>query len=36
VPVPYSPTLEQAALPTRGDIKAAVYDVLKDSLRPSI
>ena len=35
VPVPYSPTLEQAALPTRGDIKAAVYDVLKDSLRPS-
>jgi pyruvate/2-oxoglutarate/acetoin dehydrogenase E1 component len=36
VPVPYSPTLEQAALPTRGDIKAAVYDVLKDSLRPSM
>jgi acetoin:2,6-dichlorophenolindophenol oxidoreductase subunit beta len=36
VPVPYSPTLEQAALPTREDIKAAVYDVLKDSLRPSI
>ncbi len=36
VPVPYSPTLEQAALPTRDDIKAAVYDVLKDSLRPSI
>jgi pyruvate dehydrogenase E1 component beta subunit len=36
VPVPYSPTLEQAALPTREDIKAAVYDVLKDSLRPSM
>ena len=36
VPVPYSPTLEQAALPTRDDIKAAVYDVLKDSLRPSM
>jgi len=36
VPVPYSPPLEQAALPTREDIKAAVYDVLKDSLRPSM
>jgi acetoin:2,6-dichlorophenolindophenol oxidoreductase subunit beta len=36
VPVPYSPTLEKAALPARDDIKAAVYDVLKDSLRPSI
>jgi pyruvate/2-oxoglutarate/acetoin dehydrogenase E1 component len=36
VPVPYSPTLEQAALPTREDVKAAVYDVLKDSLRPSM
>jgi pyruvate/2-oxoglutarate/acetoin dehydrogenase E1 component len=29
VPVPYSPPLEQAALPSRDDIKAAVYDVLK-------
>jgi len=36
VPVPYSPTLEQAALPTREDIQAAVYDVVKDSLRPSM
>ncbi len=35
VPVPYSPTLEQAALPARDDIKAAVYEVLKDSLRPA-
>jgi pyruvate/2-oxoglutarate/acetoin dehydrogenase E1 component len=34
VPVPYSPTLESAALPNREDIKAAVYEVLKDSLRP--
>ena len=34
VPVPYSPTLERAALPSRDDIKAAVYEVLKDSLRP--
>jgi pyruvate dehydrogenase E1 component beta subunit len=34
VPVPYSPTLEGAALPSRDDIKAAVYEVLKDSLRP--
>jgi len=34
VPVPYSPTLERAALPNREDIKAAVYDVLKESLRP--
>lgn len=33
VPVPYSPPLEQAALPSRDDIKAAVYDVLKDSPR---
>ena len=32
VPVPYSPPLEQAALPSREDIKAAVYDVLKESL----
>jgi len=31
VPVPYSPPLEQAALPSREDIKAAVYDVLKES-----
>jgi pyruvate/2-oxoglutarate/acetoin dehydrogenase E1 component len=29
VPVPYSPPLEQAALPTREDIKAAVSDVLE-------
>jgi pyruvate/2-oxoglutarate/acetoin dehydrogenase E1 component len=34
VPVPYSPTLEQAALPNREDIKTAVYEVLKESLRP--
>jgi pyruvate dehydrogenase E1 component beta subunit len=34
VPVPYSPPLEQAALPSREDIRAAVYAVLKDSLRP--
>jgi pyruvate dehydrogenase E1 component beta subunit len=33
VPVPYSPTLERAALPSRDDIKAAVYEVLKESLR---
>jgi pyruvate dehydrogenase E1 component beta subunit len=33
VPVPYSPPLEQAALPSRHDIKAAVYDVLKESVR---
>jgi len=31
VPVPYSPPLEQAALPSRDDIKAAVYRVLKES-----
>ena len=30
VPVPYSPTLEEAALPRRDDIKAAVYEALKD------
>ena len=35
VPVPYSPPLEQAALPSRDDIKAAVYEVLKDSPRQS-
>jgi hypothetical protein len=29
--VPYSPTLEQAALPNREDIKAAVGLVLKES-----
>jgi pyruvate/2-oxoglutarate/acetoin dehydrogenase E1 component len=34
VPVPYSPPLEQAALPRRDDIAAAVYEVLKESLRP--
>ena len=34
VPVPYSPTLERAALPSREDIKAAVYEVLKESPRP--
>jgi pyruvate dehydrogenase E1 component beta subunit len=33
VPVPYSPPLEQAALPSRDDIKVAVYEVLKDSPR---
>jgi len=33
VPVPYSPPLEQAALPSREDITAAVYEVLKESLR---
>ena len=32
-PVPYSPPLEQAALPSRDDITAAVYEVLKESLR---
>src|SRR5262249_8976840 len=30
VPVPYSPPLEQAALPRRQDIKRAVYEVLKE------
>jgi len=29
VPVPYSPTLERTALPSRDDITAAVYEVLK-------
>ena len=33
VPVPYSPPLEQAALPSKDDMKAAVHDVLKESLR---
>jgi hypothetical protein len=28
--VPYSPTLEGAALPSRDDIRAAVYEVLKE------
>src|SRR5215470_6158924 len=32
VPVPYTPTLEQAALPRREDIRAAVHAVLKESL----
>ena len=31
VPVPYSPPLERAALPSRDDIKAAVHDVLEES-----
>jgi pyruvate dehydrogenase E1 component beta subunit len=31
VPVPYSPTLEQAALPSREDLRAAVGEVLKES-----
>jgi pyruvate dehydrogenase E1 component beta subunit len=35
VPVPYSPPLEQAALPRREDIRTAVYEVLKESLRPA-
>ncbi len=30
VPVPYSPSLEGAALPSRADIRAAVYEVLKE------
>jgi pyruvate/2-oxoglutarate/acetoin dehydrogenase E1 component len=33
VPVPYSPPLERAALPSRDDMKAAVHEVLKESLR---
>jgi pyruvate dehydrogenase E1 component beta subunit len=33
VPVPYSPPLEQAALPSRQDVRAAVRDVLKESAR---
>ena len=34
VPVPYSPPLEQAALPNRESIKSAVYETLKEeSLR---
>jgi pyruvate/2-oxoglutarate/acetoin dehydrogenase E1 component len=32
VPVPYSPTLEEAALPRREDIRIAVHEVLKESL----
>jgi pyruvate dehydrogenase E1 component beta subunit len=35
VPVPYSPPLERAALPTRDDIRAAVYDVLAEAPRPA-
>jgi pyruvate dehydrogenase E1 component beta subunit len=31
VPVPYSPSLENAALPSKDDIMAAVYQVLKES-----
>jgi pyruvate dehydrogenase E1 component beta subunit len=31
VPVPYSPPLERAALPSREDIKAAVREVLEES-----
>ncbi len=31
VPVPYSPTLEQAALPNRDHIRTAVHEVLKES-----
>jgi pyruvate/2-oxoglutarate/acetoin dehydrogenase E1 component len=34
VPVPYSPPLEEAALPGREDIRAAVHGVLKESARP--
>jgi pyruvate/2-oxoglutarate/acetoin dehydrogenase E1 component len=34
VPVPYSPPLEGAALPTRDDLVAAVYEVLKEPLPP--
>ena len=34
VPVPYSPSLERAALPNGEGIKAAIYEVLKESLRP--
>ena len=33
VPVPYSPPLEAAALPGRDDIRAAIYETLKESLR---
>jgi pyruvate dehydrogenase E1 component beta subunit len=33
VPVPYSPTLEQAALPSREDIRAAIQEVLKETSR---
>ena len=32
VPVPYTPSLERAALPGRDDITAAVYEVLKLSV----
>jgi len=34
VPVPYSPPLEQAALPDREAIRAAVHEALKESPRP--
>ncbi|HVQ77986.1 MAG TPA: transketolase C-terminal domain-containing protein [Candidatus Binatia bacterium] len=33
VPVPYSPPLEGAALPSRGDIKAAIYRAIEDTGR---
>jgi pyruvate/2-oxoglutarate/acetoin dehydrogenase E1 component len=33
VPVPYTPTLEQAALPRRSDIAAAVKEVIKETRR---
>ena len=33
VPVPYSPTLEQAALPRREDIVAAVHETLGEPAR---
>ena len=32
VPVPYSPTLENAALPSKDDIVAAIHTVLKESV----
>ncbi len=32
VPVPYSPPLEKAALPSQADIRAAVYRVLEESI----
>jgi hypothetical protein len=30
--MPYSPPLEPAALPRRDDLKAAIHDMLKESL----
>ena len=32
IPVPYSLPLEPAALPRRDDLKAAIHDMLKESL----